>query len=156
MMDEKVLESAIEKYMVKRCRESGVFILKNTGMRGIPDRLLIYNGRHIFVELKRPGGKPRPLQIALIEKLRDHGAEVLIVDTKDKVDEVIRDICDENKIIRPNRKKILTIAEDVIAGRYGSTSEEIRNNIEKTGQQADIVFDFVDRLIKYNEEHKDE
>ena len=155
-MAEKVLESTIEKYMVRRCREAGVFILKNTGMNGIPDRLIIHHGRCIFVELKRPGCKPRPLQVSVIEKLKDHGAEVLIVDTKDKVDAVIRDICDESKAVRPNRKKMLTIAEDVIAGRYGSTSEEIRNNLEKTGQQADLVFDFVDRLIKYKEDHKDE
>lgn len=56
----------------------------------MPDRLiLIPGGYQLFVELKRPGGKPRPDQVAMIEKFRDYGQLVHVIDTKEKVDRLL-------------------------------------------------------------------
>ena len=35
-----------------------IFILKNTGMKGIPDRLILKNGVYIWIETKRPDETP--------------------------------------------------------------------------------------------------
>lgn len=92
MKDKPILEKYVEERLRKKCKEIGAFCLKNTGMNGIPDRLIIYKGVHIFVELKRPGGKPRPLQVAIMEKLRYAGATAIVIDTYEKVDKFIEDL----------------------------------------------------------------
>ena len=85
----KPKESSLESYFKKRCEKSGIFILKNTGMRGIPDRLIFKDGLFVFVELKRPGETPSDLQKAVIKKMKRKGAIVKIADTKGKIDRVI-------------------------------------------------------------------
>ena len=91
-------ERVIERYLVDRCRELDVMCLKftSTGHIGVPDRLLL--GRDatgaavaLFVELKRPGGKPRPSQIHMIAEMRDHGAHAVVASTKAEVDELLAD-----------------------------------------------------------------
>lgn len=91
-MTDQTSEKTIETRLRDKCKQIGAFCLKNTGMNGIPDRLIIYKGKHIFVELKRPGGKPRPLQIAVMEKLRAAGAIAIVIDTKQGVDDFIKDL----------------------------------------------------------------
>lgn len=91
-------ERIIERYLLQRCTELGVLCLKFTspGHIGVPDRLLL--GRDadgaavaLFVEVKRPGGKPRPSQINMITRMRDHGAHAVVASTKTEVDAVLRD-----------------------------------------------------------------
>lgn len=82
-------EKSVEDYLKKRCRELNVFTLKNTGMNGIPDRLLIKDNLVVFLELKRPGEKPGPLQKALIRKLRRHGVLARWADDRQKIDELL-------------------------------------------------------------------
>ena len=91
-------ERIIERYLVGRCRELGVMCLKFTapGHIGVPDRLLL--GRDatgaavsLFVEVKRPGGKPRPSQIYMIAEMRDHGAHAVVAATKAEVDALLAD-----------------------------------------------------------------
>ena len=89
-----VLESTIEKYLIKLCKDNDIFILKNTGMAGIPDRLLIKNGRHVFVELKRPGGKPTDLQVEVMNRLYKHGALCVVVDSKEAALSIVNEILD--------------------------------------------------------------
>lgn len=43
----------------------------------------------MFVELKRPGGKPRPDQVAMIKRLERLGQIVHVIDTKDGVDKLV-------------------------------------------------------------------
>lgn len=51
-----------------------------------PDRLCLFEGAEaVFVELKRPKGKPRPGQIREHARLRDLGFRVEVVDTKEEV-----------------------------------------------------------------------
>lgn len=66
-------------------------------MRGIPDRLCVANGRTIWIELKKPGEKPRPSQIARIKELRSYGAEVYVADNNEDVDRILYNLINENK-----------------------------------------------------------
>ncbi len=81
-------EKEIEKYLVRRVKEWGgkAFKFTSPGNNGVPDRIVCLPCRLFFVELKRPGGKLRPDQIAfhaLMQRLR---LPCFMVDTKAKVD----------------------------------------------------------------------
>ena len=84
-------EGAIEKYLYYQAKKHDILCYKFTApsTAGVPDRILIGNNKTVFVELKRPGGKPRKLQIAIHTKMRDHGAIVFVADTKKLVDDII-------------------------------------------------------------------
>ncbi|PTY77367.1 hypothetical protein B5V89_14905 [Heyndrickxia sporothermodurans] len=61
----------------------------------MPDRLVILpGGRVYFVELKAPGKKSRPLQIAQQKKIASLGCEVLEIDSLHGVDEFIAKVCE--------------------------------------------------------------
>jgi len=92
MPKRNVIESDIESYFKRQCKKLRIFVLKNTGMRGIPDRLCVANGKTIWVELKKPGETPRPSQIARMKELRSYGAEVYVIDNKEDVDKVLNNL----------------------------------------------------------------
>lgn len=53
-----VLESSIERRCAAYASQQGCVLLKIDKRTGWPDRLcLLPNGRHFFVEFKRPGGE---------------------------------------------------------------------------------------------------
>lgn len=87
----KPLESAVEKYFVAQVEKHlGWQARKWTTRRGDPDRIcLIPGGKVLFVELKRPGEKPRPEQLREHERLTAMGFEVFVIDSKVGVDEFI-------------------------------------------------------------------
>ena len=61
------------------------------GWEGAPDRLILFpEGRIFFVEVKRPGEKPRPLQLKRHEELRKLGFSVYVIDGKEQVRDLIR------------------------------------------------------------------
>lgn len=68
-------ESTIEKKLVAYAKAKGCLTFKFTSpsVKGVPDRVFIHNGATLFLELKAPGKKPTPLQMAMIQKLRDQG-----------------------------------------------------------------------------------
>lgn len=67
-------------------------------MPGVPDRIILLpTGKIFFVETKRPKGKTRVLQNRQIEHIRALGFEVLVIDTKEKVDEFISKVKGELK-----------------------------------------------------------
>lgn len=63
-----------------------------SGITGVPDRIVVLNGHTVFVELKAPGGKPRPLQTARIAQLRAAGAQVHVVDTEEGAAALVSDL----------------------------------------------------------------
>jgi hypothetical protein len=84
-------ESQIESYLVERTKAAGGECrkLKWIGRHGAPDRLVMLNGKAIFIELKAPGEKCRPHQIREHERMRRMGQRVEVVDSFDGVDEVL-------------------------------------------------------------------
>lgn len=85
-------ERNIEQYFVAKVRAAGGWPVKLTsqGTAGMPDRLVLWQGGKVsFVELKRPGGKPRPLQYRQMDKLVALGFQVHIVSTREGVDRLI-------------------------------------------------------------------
>ena len=83
-----MVEKDIEKSLVKRIEGVGgkAFKFTSPNRRSVPDRLvLLPGGKVMFVECKRPGGKPTQLQAAEHKRLRDLGFEVLVVDSMDAV-----------------------------------------------------------------------
>lgn len=83
-----MLESAIEKYLKRYVEKLGGLCWKfvSPGTDGVPDRIVLLNGRVIFVELKRPGETPRPLQLKRHRQLRALGFEVAVLDSIPAVD----------------------------------------------------------------------
>lgn len=88
-------EAYVEKYLVAEIAAIGGRAMKFTspGTSGVPDRVVMAPGAHtLFVELKRPGGRPRPLQVVTIEAMRESGADVRVIDTREGVDDLVREL----------------------------------------------------------------
>ena len=75
-------ESAIESALVRRAKELGIYTAKFTSpsRRGVPDRIFIYKGVVLFLELKAPGEKPTKLQMHEMQELDKQGATVTWTD----------------------------------------------------------------------------
>lgn len=89
------IERDIEGYFVTKVRKAGAWPVKLTSPAnaGMPDRLVLWpEGKVNFVELKRPGGKARPLQVVQMERLEDMGFTALVISTREEVDAYIRGV----------------------------------------------------------------
>lgn len=85
-----ILEKDIEQEFCRRVTKRGGMALKFTSsVAGVPDRIVVLGGDVFFVELKRPTGKLRKLQRAMIRKLRAAGAEVHVVKTMNQIKDII-------------------------------------------------------------------
>lgn len=79
---EKTIERAVKNYAEKRgCL---TYKMNGPGHRGWPDRMFLYDGRMLFIEFKRAGKKPTPLQAHIHDKLCKLGFRVLVVDNKQR------------------------------------------------------------------------
>ncbi len=87
-MASKILEKQVEKRLQKKVKEIGGIAYKfiSPGNSGVPDRIVVYDGRTYFIELKRPGGVLTSLQHFQIEKLRRTGQDVRVLYNFDEVD----------------------------------------------------------------------
>lgn len=85
---ESKVEADIRDYALRR----GWFVAKfvSPGQTGVPDRLFIRRGRHVFIEIKRPGEKPTPKQLSKHEEMRGFGAEVYWVDNLEAAMEILK------------------------------------------------------------------
>lgn len=85
-------EKEVEQYLVKRVKEMGGKAYKwvSPGNDGVPDRIVFFYGMTVLVELKAPGKKPTPLQIAKHKELEKLGQQVFVLDTKEDVDQFIQ------------------------------------------------------------------
>ena len=88
----KITEKNIEIYLRDRIKKVGGIAFKfiSPGNDGVPDRLIcLPDGKAIFVEVKAPGKTTRPLQDLQIARLRNLNFKVFIIDSKEKVDELL-------------------------------------------------------------------
>ena len=91
-----MLESLIEQHLVKEVnRRDGLCLKFNSqSMTGVPDRIILMkNGTVAFVEVKQKGKKPRPLQELRMKQIRRLGFKVYILDEKEKIGEILDEIC---------------------------------------------------------------
>jgi hypothetical protein len=90
-----VREKAIERKLVQAAKEAGGMAPKLAcpGTAGMPDRIVLMpHGKVAFVEVKRPGERPRPLQAARIEALRRLGFTVYVLDDVEQIGGIVRDL----------------------------------------------------------------
>ncbi len=88
-------EKIIEQHLVKAVKNSGGIAPKfvSPGLDGMPDRIvLLPKGRMAFVEVKAPGEKPRPLQLARHRLLRALGFQVYVLDDPAQIGEILDEI----------------------------------------------------------------
>jgi len=90
-----VLERNIESYLRNSVKKIGGVAYKwvSPGNSGVPDRIVIApGGRLAFVELKAPGRKPTALQLVQHDKLRALGWDVRVIDSREGVDDLIKEL----------------------------------------------------------------
>ena len=88
-----MLEKQIERKLCDEVDKLKGMCLKQNGIAGIPDRLvLLPNGKCAFVELKAPGEKPRKLQEIRMKQLRKLGFKTYVVDGVEQIGGVLDEI----------------------------------------------------------------
>ena len=88
-------EKTIEQKFVMEVKRVGGLALKFTspGFDGVPDRIvLLPGGKMAFVEVKAPGEKPRPLQLARHKLLRRLGFRVYVLDDESQIGGIVDEI----------------------------------------------------------------
>lgn len=88
-------EKTLERKLVEAVKAMGGIAPKfvSPGFDGMPDRLVLLPfGRIGFVEVKRHGEKPRPLQESRHGMLRRLGFKVFVIDSIEQIGGVVRDI----------------------------------------------------------------
>lgn len=88
-------EKEIEQKLVSAVKMMGGICPKFTspGFDGMPDRLVLLPKRKFgFVEVKAPGEKPRPLQIARHKLLKKLGFKVYVLDDIEQIGGILDEI----------------------------------------------------------------
>ena len=88
-------EKEVEKRLVTEVKKQGGICPKwvSPGFDGVPDRIvLLPGGRIAFVEVKAPGKKPRPLQIARHKLLTRLGFKVYVLDNEEQIGGILDEI----------------------------------------------------------------
>jgi hypothetical protein len=92
-------EKIIEQKLVQAVKAVGGICPKLVcpGFDGMPDRLvLLPMGRSAFVEVKRYGQKPRPLQEARHGMLRRLGFQVYVLDDAAQIPDILKETAGES------------------------------------------------------------
>ena len=90
-----MLEKKIEGKLSLMVKKRGGICPKwvSPGYDGVPDRIvLLPDGCVGFVEVKAPGQKPRPLQIARHTALRKLGFRVFVLDNEEQIGGILDEI----------------------------------------------------------------
>ncbi len=85
-------EKSLERKLVEAVKAMGGIAPKfvSPGFDGMPDRLvLLPDGRLAFVEVKRHGEKPRPLQESRHGMLRRLGFRVYVLDSIEQIQKIL-------------------------------------------------------------------
>ena len=85
-------EKEIEKKLTMEAKIRGGLAVKfvSPGFDGMPDRILLMpEGKIAFVEVKAPGKRPRPLQMARHKLLRELGFSVFILDDVSQIGRIL-------------------------------------------------------------------
>ena len=90
-MNEKQIENKLTLAVKKAGGIAPKFV--SPGFAGMPDRIvLLPDGLIAFVELKAPGKKPRPLQLARHRLLRSLGFKVYVIDSVKQIGKMLDEL----------------------------------------------------------------
>jgi hypothetical protein len=90
-MTEKQIETKLTQAVKKHGGIAPKFV--SPGFDGMPDRLVILpDGVIAFAELKAPGKKPRPLQLARHRLLRSLGVRVYVIDSEEQIGGMLHEL----------------------------------------------------------------
>lgn len=86
-----MIEQYVENYLKERVQAAGGEVRKSEwiGRRHCPDRRVMHPKRCCWVEVKRPGQKPRPGQQREHERMRLLGEDVVVIASLEEVDAFI-------------------------------------------------------------------
>jgi Holliday junction resolvase len=86
-----MLESTLKTKAKKELEKAGwlVIHLIQTNLNGIPDTMILKDGRAVFIEFKQAGKEARELQEYRIKQLIDNGFEALVIDDMEGVKKLI-------------------------------------------------------------------
>lgn len=89
-----MVESDIERWMLRQVRARGGLFYKFTspGNDGVPDRILVFRGKVIFVELKQEHGKLSRIQEIQISRLMEQGADVRVVYGRTQAEALVEEV----------------------------------------------------------------
>jgi len=88
-------EKIIEKKLIQAVKAMGGLAPKfvSPGFDGMPDRIVLMPGGKIgFVEVKRKGESPSPLQVSRHGLLRRLGFKVYVLDDEEKIGGILNEI----------------------------------------------------------------
>lgn len=102
-MKPPVRESTVERKIRLYAELRGCLCYKfsSPGNTSVPDRIICYKGRVLFLELKRPGEKPTSKQFFTINKMREHGLLATWTDSVDGGKQIVADFIDEKLTLSP-------------------------------------------------------
>lgn len=87
-----IKESQVERYFKREVERHGATVWKfvSPNQSGVPDRVvLMRDGTAVFAEIKAPGKKPRPLQLAVFEKMERLNFHVWVIDSYEAVSKFV-------------------------------------------------------------------
>lgn len=92
-----IIENDIENYLISQVKMLGgeCFKFTSPGNRAVPDRIVLYQGVAYFIELKRPGGKPRKDQVKMAKRFFNQGCPIHVLSSKAQVRAFISEISEE-------------------------------------------------------------
>jgi len=77
----QISEAALQKSLIRELERRGWYVVKliQTNRNGIPDLLIHRDGVTRYIEVKRPGEKPRPLQEFRHREIREAGIDIDVI-----------------------------------------------------------------------------
>lgn len=90
-------ENIIETYFKDQCELYNILTFKfiSPSQRGVPDQIALYNGVTYYVELKAPNKTQSAQQKLVMRKIRNAGCKYYLIDSKEGVNEFIKEIIQE-------------------------------------------------------------
>lgn len=87
--EESKLEQEVEKFMIHRRIWQLARFQAQSNQNGIPDRLYLYKGLLLGLELKTDKGSPTTLQLIKLKEINNNGGIGVIIKSVDDVKELV-------------------------------------------------------------------
>lgn len=87
-------ELVVEGYLRTQCKKYNILCYKfvSPGYNGVPDELIISQGKTIYIETKSDKGTTSHTQNQRIKEMREHGADVRVCHTRKAIDEILYEL----------------------------------------------------------------